>query len=140
MTHTETGVPLPNPVPSLWCLGVLRRHAMLHRCSGPIHQCSTMWRAKQCSTEQCHDGSTVETHLCLFFFTKGCQTTPAMTLLEGSPICLKESFGLCINHEPICEKEFGLDKTGRQNKNVLSPHTAGQEVLSTTHGGSRISK
>lgn len=30
------------------------------------------------------------------------------------------------NTEPICEKEFGLDKTGRQNKKVLIPHTAAQ--------------
>lgn len=41
-------------------------YTMLHRCSGSIHQCPTMWRAKQCSTEQCHDGSTAETHLWCF--------------------------------------------------------------------------
>lgn len=137
MTHNKTSDPLPIPVPSLWrleccgatlcCTGVLAPSISVPQCGGPsnVQQSSAMM-------------DLVLKSICVFFFTKGCQNMPAMMLLEGSPICLQESFGLASIMNRFVR--FNLDKTGRQNKNVLIPHKAGQEVLSTIHGGSRISK
>lgn len=96
---------------------------MLHRCSGSIHQCLTMWRAEQCSPEQRHDGSTAQTHV-WHFLQRAAKLVLVMTPLEVTHMHLPKGEICCrTNNEPICVSEFGLDKTGRQKKGLI-PHTS----------------
>lgn len=108
--------------PKLWCLGVLRRHAMLHRCSGAIHQCSTMWRAKQCSTEQCHDGSTAETHLCLFFSQRAAKLRRPWRFRRITHLPKGELWSLHQSWADLWEKNLVLTKQGGKIKMFLA-HT-----------------
>lgn len=80
-------------------------------------------------------------NLFVVFSTKGCQTMPAMTPLERTPICLKEneSFGVTSILNWFVRKKLVLKKQGDKIKKYT--HTLYRslqppinKVLSTTHG------